>query len=413
MSGLNRWSPKPFIVSSNLTAPAKNYLELWCNWWAREIEALEVVVRIYEAPQIFMEQYDTYKAYIDNDLCNYYSLVNYRCTLVSPLLLESNIYHVNEKYGLLNYSDYVSDKIHKLSSDIDHFLLYVKNKTYDSSVSDIECPLKHFYISNMQLGWINELHVFVSDIDTTNGSDAFILNDQYIAKYGNKSYCCYQKNNNKIIYGSIVLFGYDPDYSTESRILHELKHLFDTCLPNQNIYKINSDIETCSKILFSEDDYKLMQKVFSIRDIKALKTFIKNISEENLFTIFSYNIYLLNKSELQARLEQVKEDVRRIKDIPKQLNKGLLHSYVYVQYLTIYKLYNNLVLYTDNKVKEKFVKSNEFNYIITQVYKDNKKLFKILSYNNYIKQFDSFIMYFAEEIYNKFLRHSASMMINL
>lgn len=360
-----------------------------------------------------MEQDIKYKAYIDNDLCNYYSLVNYRCRLVTPLLLESNIYHVNEQYGLLNYSDEVSSKIHALSVDIDKFLLYTKNKKYDATISDIQCPLKHFCISNMQLGWVDELHVFVTDIDTTNGTDAVTLNDQYIAKYNNSSYCCYQRSNNKIIYGSIVLFGYDADYSTESRILHELKHLFDSCLPNQNIYKINSDIEEGNKILFNEDDYKLMQTIFSIRDIKTLKKFINNITSDDLFTIFSYNIYLLNKSELQARLEQVKEDVKNIKNINLLHNKGLLHSYVYRQYLTIYKLYNNLILYTSNDIKKKFVESNAFNYIITQVYKENNRLSKILSYNNYIKQFDTFVMYFTEEIYNKFLKHAASMFINL
>ncbi|MBO6271660.1 hypothetical protein J6O48_02635 [bacterium] len=94
---------------------------------------------------------------------------------------------------------------------------------------------------------------------------------------------------------------------------HELSHIYDAYSSQLSLNEINTDLMELDSFL--KLPYKLEQNIELLLNsnisIYKKRNIIKTLDENILHNIFVENIYLLNKSELRARLQNCRYEIKK------------------------------------------------------------------------------------------------------
>ena len=213
---------------------------------------------------------------------------------------------------------------------------------------------------------------------------------------------------------------------------HEISHIYDVYKQNISFNKLNNDLlELSSDIIYNDNKTNdIIDKLLNEKNnVNTLKHLINTeVSYEVVSNFIADNLYLLNKSELRARLNNCRYEIEQfinnkniilnIKNNDILQDKLRLISSTFNTYFILYEILKMFIKYLSNDIKQQFIdndiknvydklRPNDYNY---------KKMFNKKLTNNYnqytLKSFDLFIQYHVDNIYNIFLKHAISIFGN-
>ena len=359
---------------------------------------------------------------------------------------------LNETYGIKEYDNKEYDnEINSIANDIlNHFSNTLEYNAILLENDEEFCYLQQLNYKLKSIDWLELLHVYITTtpINSYENDTMVITNQVYIYNNQlNKSNiipCNYNfqiiNNNNEIIepfiinrdivkHASIIITVpnitkiYNVD-ELAAILKHELSHIYDAYSSQLSLNEINTDLMELDSFL--KLPYKLEQNIELLLNsnisIYKKRNIIKTLDENILHNIFVENIYLLNKSELRARLQNCRYEIKKnihildskIINIDLMQDRLRLISKQFNTYFTLYELFNLFIKYIPNNIKEKFTENSikeqfgkqrpnyyEPKYPYNKSFKNNK--------NDYdISSFDKFFTYHIDNIYNIFLKNAIS-----
>lgn len=277
-------------------------------------------------------------------------------------------YPILEKFGIIEYQNKrYEEMIMGAAKNIKEKMLYSKTK-YEYYILDERreyyCGLVKVYPQN-SVSWIKELDIYFCWLNDSHDFDCWVLGDvddngEIISKchpiYKNIDINPLIIKDGVIERGSIVITTGDPDsFDFYGAISHELKHLYDINVKNINIYELNKDI-----ILTDSEKERIgiqFETNYLYYSDEQAKEFISSLDYKELYCLLLDNMYVLNKSEISARLNQIYSNImKKDKDyINRMKMKPLLYfkaipEYRYYRYL--YDFFERIKKYADRDVIE-------------------------------------------------------------
>lgn len=369
-------------------------------------------------------------------------------------IIETNI---NEAFGIKEYENKQYDKeILDIASDI--LQLFKTPLQYNAVLvenDDEICKLFHKKYVIRSIKWLQTLHVYLTSYPILSyDPDIFMVADKSFGynKERNKieeykySFQLFNNTkpvepliirNNKIIKASIIISVPDrynigiispiKSYIFKADELsfilkHELSHLYDLLSNNITIKQLNTDLLEQESYLTLDETYEqIATTLLSNNDVNnkvKSKTIKEKITAQNLHNLFVENIYLLNKSEMRARLQNCRYEIKKNIDkvIYNHVKQNLLRqiSRQFETYYILYELFGLLIQYTPDNIKQEFVEQSikeyfgkprpdnyEPKYPYNKSFKNDKNTYDINS-------FDSFFEYHRKNIYDIFLHNAMS-----
>lgn len=309
-------------------------------------------------------------------------------------------YPLLEKYGIINLEEpkYLND-IKNITKEI---VNVIKNGNKKYKVTQLKYyeksdPLRYKYIDIPFYNKCNikELHILLKDYSEFEAVVLFnkknIDDNYFIYKNGKVEKCTL------LVYVPFIRWA---DQRIDHIIEHELKHLYDLITE----YHGNSELMN-KDIIYSETDQELLynSNSLTLEDLISYNNLYKKYyynSITNILPIMSDMLYYMNKSEISARLLQVKykENIQNIKRL----------------YQEYYKFCNNILVYASDNVKKyinnKFIINANYSSIYNISFKNSndayqsnvKKLmnFYIKRISHFLKQCDKLLSYKTESIIN-------------
>ena len=364
---------------------------------------------------------------------------------------------INETFGVKEFGNEQYDKeIYKIADDI------LKNFEYPIQYDSVLlengneiCKLKQLKYKIKSIDWLYNLYVYITsfpilsyDNDViTIENQTFVyekINDEKVKivpadfsfRIINNDLIVepYIVKDNKIVQASILisvpnigivknkLYKHDE---LSAILQHEFSHLYDYLATGKTSKIVNTDLmEQGNYLSLSEEQNDLIKKLLgnNIRAIEKKQIIKEKINSNVLHNLFVDNIYLLNKSEMRARLQncryEIKKNIDRCNSIVynQDIQQNILRqiSVQFNTYYILYELFKLLIKYTPNEVKEEFVEKSikeqfgklrpdnyEPKYPYNKSFKNNKNEYDLDS-------FDKFFNYHIDNIYNIFLRNALS-----
>lgn len=258
-------------------------------------------------------------------------------------------YPLLEKFGILNLDDKkYQDDIKDITRT---FLDVVQNRINDYSnvyINWFGYPYDGIYklIKFNNKCNINNVQLLIKHIPPGGNEINALLSNQAAVDNG-----YFNIENNKIDTCTILLiYNKQYIYSTnyKSIIEHELKHAFDILTEYKGVTELmNKDIIT-KETMFDAEIQKMIdtkqlsnnQYTISLTELKKINNnYVQKYSNDYkiMFPIMSDMLYYMNKSEVSARLVQLKvdNDIKNTTEL----------------YLEYYKLCDNIINYATNHVK--------------------------------------------------------------
>lgn len=359
---------------------------------------------------------------------------------------------LNETYGIKEFDNKEYDsEIMDISKDIlNHFNDTLEYNSILLENDEELCYLQQLNYEIKTIDWLENLHVYLTNtpINSLENDSMVITNQVYIYRdqftKSNIVPCDYKfqiiNNDNELVepfiinknmvkHASILII--IPDISKIytldelcSILKHELSHVYDFYSTKLTPNETNTDFLELHSFLklpyiLEKEIETLMKKEISISQKRNI---INNIDENMLHNIFVENIYLLNKSELRARLQNCRYEIQKNIHMldSKIINKDLMQDRLrlisdqFNTYYSLYELFKLLVKYTPNDIKEKFTENSikdqfgklrpdnyEPKYPYNKSFKNNRNIYDLDS-------FDKFFNYHINNIYDIFLKNALS-----
>lgn len=294
-------------------------------------------------------------------------------------------YELLEKFGIINLED---PKYQKDIQDITKTIVQniKSNNHIYTTLPYFNYPLDSNYIQifvNNKCN-IDKIQILIKNMDSINANicDCFILSNQQNIKDG---YFKYNEKLNKIEFCTIVLqISFTYWYNNIDRLIeHELKHLYDLLQEYKGKTELmNKDISFSDTI---KDYYQLPDMSFTIPDLKKINDNYKTDFADNkniIIPLMSDMLYYMNKSEISARLLQIKykEHIEETINLYKEYNR----------------ICDNIITYASDNIK----KHINTDFIIDSDYSSIYGLNFNLSNNAYISNVKKLF-----EFYKKRIKH--------
>ena len=325
---------------------------------------------------------------------------------------------LQEKYGIFEYdNNEFNNDIKDISLTIFYEVYHNDNIQYDSEIKDIyEGKLyKKYTIQFNNSSWLNICNIYIQlddDFTDTGIVDSFVLSKDtdiitnketnYTINFDNQISFPYNVKNNKIDICSIVII-INPYLIKSFNIIfnvirHELKHIYYMFMSKKANDEINYDIKHMNNLNL------INISLYNDKNKLSYKQQNQLITCNNILLFFKKFSYLLNKSEIFARLENIHNDIKQnINNIDIQ-DKQLLNNISKISsslqdYQQLYKAINDLISNLNDNIKYQF--GQLYLKEISNFYK-----YKFIQKNDYIKGFDNFCNYFLKIIKNKIFKNA-------
>ncbi len=296
-------------------------------------------------------------------------------------------YPILEKFGIIEYQDKRYEEMIKGAVKTIKWRMLNPKTAYEYYVpfdGDFYCALEKVYPQN-SVSWIKELDIYFCWLKNSYDFNCGVLGDM---NNDGKIICeCHPVYKNiditpliikdgVIEKGSIVIMTGDAkNFDFYGAISHELKHLYDINIRNINMYELNKDIMLTQEIK-QNSGIKFETNYLRYSEEQA-KGFISSLDCKELYCLLLDNMYVLNKSEVSARLNQIYSKLNMLKRTDMDIILSDIHDYF--MSIDVYRYYDYLYrffLKIENYAEEKVV--NELNT------KYGKSLAKIMSMKNKI-----------------------------
>ena len=363
---------------------------------------------------------------------------------------------LSETYGIQDFDNVEYTKeLETISSDI---LNHFDNVIYDCTLYQNNKPivlLQKLKYEIKSLDWLDKIDVYITNKSIIeNNNDVFLLyhNNCYLFNENKIIPIKYKLNifnKNEIITEPFIFYNNKIKQATliisvpnkkllfnkselTSILKHEISHIYDVYKQNISFNKLNNDLlELSSDIIYNDNKTNdIIDKLLNEKNnVNTLKHLINTeVSYDVISNFIADNLYLLNKSELRARLNNCRYEIEQfinnkniilnIKNNDILQDKLRLISSTFNTYFILYEILKMFIKYLSNDIKQQFIdndiknvydklRPNDYNY--KKIF--NKKLTN--NYNQYtLKSFDLFIQYHVDNIYNIFLKHAISIFGN-
>ncbi len=315
-----------------------------------------------------------------------------------------NLYVLRESYGKIEFGNKEYENIIKEVSD--EIIKDLKSGLdYDTRL-DGELYFKRYYIDLSKCTkWINDITIYVSDI-FENQNDSCIISrnkyNSYVIDTNNINVysCPFTIKDNKVSNVSIYINCVDlndNNFDIYYVILHELKHIYDMYITKISEADLNSDI------LYSQRYDSVVNtnnKKLILNNIDSQKQFqMKHVLVGDVFKYLISNAYLLNKSEVQARIENTIGQFNKIEDEIELHKRSDLCKYseIYNEY---YWLYMRLNFCLDLSEQQKSMFNEYYLKIFNNMYKIK------------VKDYNELLSYLIKKLDKLYFKHIINYLIN-
>jgi len=362
--------------------------------------------------------------------------------------------HLDETFGIKEYDNLIfTNELKNISNQLLNKIIS-NNITYDYALYENDIYLvnlerNRFLLSSID--WCNNVDIYLTETPLTNEDlDIFIIDDNYTYNERNdKLILCHYtfkllKDNNKIVEPFIVknnklvrtsiIISYNKNIKLTvdeltSILKHEFSHIYDLLSNKLTIAELNSDLIDLNSnygndLNLSLNSFITLNNLLTENDENRKKELIKNnINYQIIHLLFKDNIYLLNKSELKARLNNCRYDIQtKIKNIDINNLSDILQEELrkiskdFNTYFILFNVFKLLIDYLPDNIKKEFAEKDIKNiygklrpeidnkwikYPYNNSFKDKNNTYSELSFN-------AFFNYHKENIYNIFLKHAIS-----
>ena len=242
------------------------------------------------------------------------------------------MYHksIKEALGTIQYKN---KNLNKLLTDIVNDIFnHDNNLSYELIYDNIN--------KNYNIDWIKKLIIIIKN-NVFSSNDAIALIDD------DKS-TIYNKTNKTLELGTIIVINPLQQYILKSNIAHELNHYLKYLYINVNDKHVNdNDLIYISSIKYMKIDFK--------KEFKIIKNYILNFDKSNflylgkLKSFYLETIYYMNKSELNAHMENLYGEILKNKQSKSDKLENISDTYLIYKY--IQELLNFLI---DDNVNNDF-----------------------------------------------------------
>lgn len=362
---------------------------------------------------------------------------------------------LNEKYGMKEYDNKkLENELYNIASKITYsYMNIIKNKlNYNYKLYEngkFKRKLYGLSFNIESVDWLDKLNIYftLEQIDEKNiGNDTMTLSNSCGYMYNsetektelskikrqiftndNKMVNVYLVKDNTVNTASILFSFYKGLYNKDylvSILEHEINHIFDMYIQNIDNTKLNQD-----QLLYDWLTPISVETSELYRDLVSSKltyndkvNIIKNgqFTYDALSELFKGWIYLLNESELHARLYNFNFELIHTTtkyNCGAKVEQNIIRylhniSPIFREYYDIYQILKIVKEYLPDYMKEQFAKTDiklvynkEFNEDFLNKYPYNRKF----KGSNNIKIFNNFIQFHIDRIYNIFLHNATSL----
>lgn len=348
-----------------------------------------------------------------------------------------------EEFGIRDYSnDDFNEEIRQISIDL------VKSRNTETATiinkhnkTSLTGNLYQYEISSVK--WLDKLNIFISHqfLSEEPFVDVMVLADSvsYSFKYNdygiieptdqtidmydiefdlflNGDRIDYFKRINGKMKVATILFIFNKthysEYEFETALHHELSHISDSIY--KSVPKINSEIIDTDIITDISDVRYLLNLTNS-----QIKEYIKTIDNDAFIDTITYFYYMLNVSEMKARLNNFRYDIaknsnietlkRNIKRHQVDLLKTLqtLSEDFYIYY-NLYRLYGLYQKYLTDEQKQNCM--DQINIFINRVRPRDEIKY---TFGRTFKTTDELLSFLRQRIYDNFIVKSTAMIIDI
>ena len=242
---------------------------------------------------------------------------------------------LTEAHGILNFfTQTLSNRLYNfVRSKICPILNPYDNTEPDTLIKDFgDIPLFKRFVFDPNISWVDKIHIYVT---TSFDDDSFTLCDndnmKYYIIYDNKTLPPYELHGLHLKYMSIVFSSSLDDvnaYKITNIILHEMKHGYDLIRKRFMANDLNRDIKYFYDTL-PEEEMQYITKYYNYSEPRMHK-FVISLNSEEIYALIRSMIYLLNTSEMSARLVNFQGDVNMyaITNNKKEFDKSDFYMYV-------------------------------------------------------------------------------------
>ncbi len=313
-------------------------------------------------------------------------------------------YPILEKFGIIEYQNKrYEEMIMGAAKTIKEKMQYSKTK-YEYYISDERmeyyCGLVKVYPQN-SVSWIKELDIYFCWLNDSHDFDCWVLGDvddngEIISKchpiYKNININPLIIKDGVIERGSMILMIDNlENFDFYGAISHELKRLYDINIRYINMHELNKDVILAYKanvesgIRFETDYLRYSEE--------QAKQFITSLNAKELYCLLIDDMYVLNKSEVSARLNQIYSKLNMLKRTDMDIILSDIHDYfmsidVYRYYDYLYRFFLKIEKYANENVVEELNK--EYGRSLGEILLMKNKI----SFKDYINTMKSRMEYF-------------------
>lgn len=361
--------------------------------------------------------------------------------------------HLDETFGIKEYNNLAFTNELKNISKLILTKIITNNINYNYALYENDnylVNLERNRFSLSSIDWCNNVDIYLTETPITDDNlDIFIIDDNYTYNERNdKLILCHYtfkllKDNNKIVEPFIfknnklsrvsIIISYNKNIKlTEDELTsilkHEFTHIYDLLSNKLTIAELNSDLINLNSnygndLNLSFNSFLILNNLLTENDENKKKELIKNnVNYQIIHLLFKDNIYLLNKSELKARLSNCRYDIQRKINFLNDKISNILQEELrkiskdFNTYFILFNIFKLLIEYLPDNIKKEFAEKdikNIYGKLRPEI--DNKWIkypynnsFKD-KHNTYSEQsFNLFFNYHKENIYNIFLKHAIS-----
>lgn len=324
-------------------------------------------------------------------------------------------YPILEKFGIIEYQDKRYEEMIISAAKRVKERLKSNNTSYDYYVpfdGDFYCAIEKVRPEN-SVSWIRELDIYFCKLNNKYEFDCGVLGDlnnngEIICEchpiYKNNDIVPLVIKDGVIERGSIIIMTGDIDsFDFYGAISHELKHLYDINVRNINFYDLNRDI-ILADAEKNNNDVCFETNYLNYSDEQA-KQFISSLNAKELYCLLIDNMYVLNKSEMSARLNQVYSRLYMQKKV--DIMEILKYPHDYFMSISEYRYYNKLYIFFD--AIEKYANKSEIEKM-NNVY--GNKIAEILSLDKNGKMTFSHYIYMMKTRMKSFFNKCDSILVD-
>lgn len=314
-----------------------------------------------------------------------------------------DLHILRETYGKIEFGN--TDYENKVKTIADQIKSDLKNGLkYDTKFNN-ELYFKRYYLYLSKcIKWINDITIYVSDIFedqndaciiSRNKYNSYVIDTNEIDVYS----CPFNLEDDKVTNVSIYINCVnqkDKNFDIFYTILHELKHIYDMYITKISEYDLDSDI------VYSQRYNTVLnpKNKLILNDVNTQESFQKkHVLFGDVFKYIISNIYLLNKSEVQARIENT---VVQLNNVDIEINikdrKDLCeYSEIYKDYYWIYMRLKFCLLLSNSQ-------KNMFNEYYIDIFNN--------MYKTKFKNYDELLTYLINRLDKLYFKHIINYLIN-